>query len=104
MRCTSAASPSSGTSGAENPGTYLGVIDKIPYLKSLGVTAVELMPVHEFPTNNCYGNPDDRPNYWGYDPMAFFSPHRGYASSPEPGPQVVEFKQMVRALHQAGIK
>lgn len=94
----------SGSSVSENPGTYLGVIEKIPYLKSLGVTAVELMPVHEFPTNNCYGNPDERPNYWGYDPLAFFSPHRGYASSSEPGAQVVEFKQMVRALHQAGIE
>jgi len=94
----------SATSGVENPGTYLGVIEKIPYLKSLGVTAVELMPVHDFPTNNCFGGRDERPNYWGYDPLAFFSPHRGYASSPEPGAQVVEFKQMVRALHQAGIE
>ncbi len=94
----------SATSGSEHPGTYLGVIEKIPYLKSLGVTAVELMPVHEYPINNCFGNRDERPNYWGYDPLAFFSPHRGYASSPEPGAQVVEFKQMVRALHQAGIE
>ena len=75
----------SATSGVENPGTYLGVIEKIPYLKSLGVTAVELMPVHEFPTNNCFGDTDERPNYWGYDPLAFFSPHRGYAASSEPG-------------------
>jgi isoamylase len=59
-------------------GTYLGVIEKIPYLKSLGVTAVELMPVHEFPIRGIHGKAE-RPNYWGYDPMAFFAPHRGYA-------------------------
>ncbi len=92
------------SSGVEHPGTYLGIIEKIPYLKSLGVTAVELMPVHEFPTNGFWGEKLQRPNYWGYDPLAFFSPHRGYAASGEPGAQVNEFKQMVRALHQAGIE
>ncbi len=95
---------SSPTSGVEHPGTYLGIIEKIPYLKSLGVTAVELMPVHEFPILDVTGNPPTRPNYWGYDPMAFFGPHRGYAAGDEPGCQVVEFKQMVKALHQAGIE
>ncbi|MBX7168544.1 MAG: glycogen debranching protein GlgX [Pirellulales bacterium] len=88
----------------EHPGTYLGVIEKIPYLKALGVTAVELMPVHEFPTNEFFGGPTQRTNYWGYDPMAFFAPHRGYAASHEPAAQVNEFKQMVRALHEAGIE
>lgn len=92
------------SSGVHAPGTYLGVIEKIPYLQSLGVTAVELMPVHEFPTNHWSGRSESRPNYWGYDPMAFFAPHRGYAAGGEPGAQVVEFKQMVRALHQAGIE
>ncbi|QDU96179.1 glycogen debranching protein GlgX [Lignipirellula cremea] len=92
------------TSGCEYPGTYLGVIEKIPYLKSLGVTAVELMPVHEFPIRDIHGKVQKRPNYWGYDSMAFFGPHRGYAASSEPGAQVVEFKQMVKALHQAGIE
>ena len=95
------ASPSS---GVKNPGTYLGVIEKIPYLKSLGVTAVELMPVHEFPTELPSGQKSDRGNYWGYDPMAFFAPHRGYAAGSEPGCQVREFKEMVRALHAAGIE
>jgi len=94
----------SNSSGVEHPGTYLGVIEKIPYLKSLGVTAVELMPVHEFPTNGFWGEPKRHPNYWGYDSLAFFSPHRGYAAGKEPGCQVKEFKQMVRALHQAGIE
>ncbi|MGY8769732.1 MAG: glycogen debranching protein GlgX [Pirellulales bacterium] len=92
-------------SGVDNPGTYLGVIEKIPYLKSLGVTAVELMPVHEFPIMDMMtGDKPDRTNYWGYDSMAFFAPHRGYASSKKPGAQVNEFKQMVKALHQAGIE
>lgn len=91
-------------SGVDAPGTYLGLIEKIPYLKSLGVTAVELMPVHEFPIMDIHGNRLERPNYWGYDPLAFFSPHRGYAQSNVPGAQVNEFKQMVKALHQAGIE
>ena len=88
----------------ERPGTYLGLIEKIPYLKSLGVTTVELMPVHEFPTNETDGTRCGRGNYWGYDPLAFFAPHRGYAHSTAPGAQVNEFKQMVLALHQAGIE
>ncbi len=92
------------SSGVDHPGTYLGIIEKIPYLKSLGVTAVELMPVHEFPTNGFWGERKAHPNYWGYDSLAFFSPHRGYAAGSEPGCQVNEFKQMVRALHQAGIE
>lgn len=92
------------TAKAGEPGTYLGIIDKIPYLQSLGVTAVELMPVHEYPILDCYGNKPGRSNYWGYDPMAFFSPHRGYATGRDPGCQVREFKEMVRALHQAGIE
>jgi isoamylase len=92
------------SSGVQHPGTYLGVIEKIPYLKSLGVTAVELMPVHEFPTEAADGSRTRPANYWGYDPMAFFAPHRGYAAGSEPGCQVREFKEMVRALHAAGIE
>lgn len=94
----------SASSKTKHAGTYLGVIEKIPYLQSLGVTAVELMPVHEFPTNDILGYRAKRPNYWGYDSLAFFAPHRGYASSETPGSQVNEFKQMVRALHEAGIE
>ncbi|NUQ62392.1 MAG: glycogen debranching protein GlgX [Pirellulales bacterium] len=92
------------SSGVKNPGTYLGIIEKIPYLQSLGVTAIELMPVHEFPIFDCMGNKPERPNYWGYDPMALFAPHRGYAVGSEPGSQVREFKEMVRELHRAGIE
>ena len=95
------ASPSS---SVEHPGTYLGVIEKIPYLKSLGVTAVELMPVHEFAAAMPTADGIVRSNYWGYDPLAFFAPHRGYAADPAPGAQVREFKEMVRALHAAGIE
>ncbi|MCP4194089.1 MAG: glycogen debranching enzyme, partial [Planctomycetaceae bacterium] len=92
------------SSGVSSPGTYQGVIEKIPYLQSLGVTAVELMPVHEFPIMDFDGSKPDRKNYWGYDPMAFFAPHRGYAADQSPGGQVNEFKQMVKELHQAGIE
>ncbi|MBX3432569.1 MAG: glycogen debranching protein GlgX [Pirellulales bacterium] len=92
------------TSGVDSPGTYLGVIEKIPYLQSLGVTAVELMPVHEFPVRDPNGNRHVRGNYWGYDSLAFFSPHRGYMHGNEPGDQVRQFKEMVRALHAAGIE
>jgi isoamylase len=92
------------TAKVEAGGSYLGVIEKIPYLQSLGVTAVELMPVNEFPIKDIYGQKLDRPNYWGYDPMSFFSPHRGYAHDKTPGAQVNEFKEMVKALHRAGIE
>ncbi|MBX3422314.1 MAG: glycogen debranching protein GlgX [Pirellulaceae bacterium] len=92
------------SSGVKYRGTYLGLIEKIPYLQDLGVTAVELMPIHEFPIRDIHGNQPDQPNYWGYDPMAFFAPHRGYAHSDVPGAQVTEFKQTVKALHRAGIE
>jgi glycogen operon protein len=92
------------TSNVEHPGTYSGVIEKIPYLQSLGVTAVELMPVHEFPIRGFRGEKLERPNYWGYDPLTFFAPHRGYAVGKHPGDQVHEFKEMVKELHKAGIE
>ena len=94
----------SSSSKAKRPGTYEGVIEKIPYLKSLGVTAVELMPIHEFPVHDPFGRKPDRKNYWGYDSLAFFSPHRGYQQGKKPGDQVRQFKEMVRALHKADIE
>ncbi|MDR2439911.1 MAG: glycogen debranching protein GlgX [Planctomycetaceae bacterium] len=94
-------SPSSETN---HPGTYLGLIEKIPYLQDLGITAVELMPIHEFPIKGSDGLDPKIKNYWGYDTMAFFAPHRGYVYGKEPGAQVREFKEMVRAFHQAGIE
>ena len=96
------------SSGVKHPGTYRGLMEKIPYLKELGVTAVELMPVHEF---NEYQVPSINPqtgkplrNYWGYDPVAFFAPKASYSSSGGLGQQKLVFKEMVRALHQAGIE
>ena len=69
-------------------GTYLGLASEpvIEHLRALGVTAVELMPVFEYPMNDCLGLPGPKTNYWGYDPLAFFAPHRGYAVGDEPGP------------------
>ena len=68
------------SSGVEHPGTYLGVIEKIPYLQSLGVTAVELMPVHEFPIHSPDGNKLERPNYWGYDSISKMLTAAGHAN------------------------
>jgi isoamylase len=96
------------SSGVAHPGSYLGVIEKIPYLKELGVTAVELLPVTEFEENdNEHVDPvtgEPLKNYWGYQPLAFFAPKAGYAASRERGAEVREFKQMVKALHAAGIE
>jgi len=89
------------TSGVKVPGTFSGVIEKIPYLKELGITAVELMPVFDFDDTI---NPSGRRQYWGYDPMCFFAPHSGYCVNPEYGDHMKEFRDMVRALHEAGIE
>ncbi len=92
------------SSGVKAGGGFSGIIEKIPYLQSLGITAVELMPVTEFSTYDQFGQKPHCPNYWGYDPLAFFAPHRGYATDREPGAQVREFKEMVRELHKAGLE
>lgn len=93
-------------SGVKNPGTYLGIVEKIPYLKELGVTAVELMPITEWDENdNVFHDPLSGmrlKNYWGYNPVSFFALKSGYAS--EPDNHVNEFKSMVLSLHQAGIE
>ncbi len=96
------------SSRVKYPGTYRGLTEKIPYLTELGVTAVELMPVQEFnqhaitrvdPTSH-------RPlrDYWGYSPVNFFAPKGAYSSAGSGGQQTLEFKQMVRALHRAGME
>lgn len=96
------------SSGVAEAGTYLGVIQKIPYLKDLGINAVELMPVFEF--NECEYkkvNPvTQQPlyNYWGYSPLSFFAPMRRYAISQEPEKALNEFRTMVRELHRHGIE
>lgn len=92
------------SSGVSKPGTYLGAIEKIPYIKDLGVTAVELLPIHEFPILDFRGQTLKHQNYWGYDPLALFAPHRGYAHAKQPGAQVHEFKTLVREFHKAGIE
>ena len=93
-------------SGVNYPGTYLGLIEKIPYLKNLGITAVELMPVTEFDENDTvFHNPDSgkrHKDFWGYNPVSFFAINSGYAN--DPGEAIREFKSMVRALHQEGIE
>ena len=94
-------------SDVEHPGTYRGLMEKIPYLKELGVTAVELMPIHEFNESQILGiNPQTGKslrNYWGYDPVAFFAPKASYSSAGGLGQQKLEFKEMIRALHKADI-
>ena len=93
------------TSQAARPGTFAGVIEKIPYLKALGVTDIELMPVMAFDEQDVPEGAAARGlrNYWGYSTHSFFSPHPGYAVSPEKGTHRKEFRDMVKALHQAGI-
>jgi glycogen operon protein len=92
--------PNSGVTPVKR-GTYAGLIEKIPYLKDLGITAVELMPVQQFDEQ---GAPPTLSNYWGYSPVAFFAPHRGYSSQQDPLGVVNEFRDLVKALHQAGIE
>jgi glycogen operon protein len=96
------------SAGVAHPGTYLGLIEKIPYLQELGVTAVELLPVTEFDENdNVNHNPitgERLKNYWGYNPIAFFAPKAAYAVQGSDGGQIREFKEMVKALHRAGIE
>jgi isoamylase len=85
------ARPNSGVSSKKR-GTFLGLIEKIPYLRELGITVVELLPVQQF-------DPQEG-NYWGYMPLSFFAPHQGYALRNA----VTEFRRMVRAFHAAGIE
>lgn len=94
------------SSGVKNPGTFSGIIEKIPYLKSLGITAVELLPVFEFDETEELRRVNNVPlrNYWGYSTMGYFAPHSGYCASPHCNCQVNEFRDMVRALHAAGIE
>lgn len=96
------------SSGDEHPGTYAGLVEKIPYLQRLGVTAVELLPVTEFDEND---NPRSNPitgeplrNFWGYHPIAFMAPKSGYAVDGSGDGAVREFKTMVKVMHRAGIE
>jgi isoamylase len=92
--------PSSGVAPGKQ-GTYAGLIEKIPYLKDLGITAVELLPVFQFDSQDA---PAGRVNYWGYQPVSFFAPHHAYSSRNSPLAVLDEFRDMVKALHRAGIE
>lgn len=92
--------PSSGVADKIR-GTYRGLIETIPYLQDLGISAVELLPVFQFDPQDC---PRGLVNYWGYAPVSFFAPHRPYSSRQDPLGPVDEFRDMVKALHRAGIE
>jgi glycogen operon protein len=95
------------TSNVSAPGTFRGVIDKIPYLTQLGITAVELLPVFEFDDKEVLRQlPDGTAlnNFWGYSTLGFFAPDSKFCVTPEAGSHVKEFRDMVKALHQAGIE
>ena len=94
--------PSSGLS-QKSRGTYAGLIEKIPYLQHLGVTAVELLPVFQFDAQAVPPGAG-RVNYWGYAPVSFFAPHQAYSSRRDPLGPVDEFRDMVKAFHRAGIE
>ena len=88
--------PSAGIEESKR-GTYAGLIEKIPYLVDLGITAVELMPVFQFDVQDA---PAGLVNYWGYSPISLFAPHQGYSSSKNPQGVLDEFRDMVKALHR----
>jgi glycogen operon protein len=92
--------PSSGVAEAKR-GTYAGLIEKIPYLQELGITAVELLPVFQFDAQDA---PPGKVNYWGYAPVSFFAPHPAYSSRQDPLGPLDEFRDMVKALHRAALE
>ncbi len=97
-----------GTSMTARPGTFAGLVEKIPYLHDLGVTAVELLPIHEFDECDCpFVNPltgERLRNFWGYNSIAFAAPKAAYASTGIEHGELTEFREMVRAFHAAGIE
>ncbi len=92
--------PNSGVA-PDKRGTYAGLIEKIPYLQKLGITAAELLPVFQFDAQDC---PPGKVNYWGYAPVSYFAPHQAYSARKDPLGAVDEFRDMVKALHRAGIE
>ena len=98
------------SSGVRHRGTYAGIVEKIPYLKSLGINCVELMPIFEFDEFEYVrqDNPQDlkglRLNYWGYSTVCFFAPKAGYAASAPFGMEADELKNLIKKLHQSGIE
>jgi len=95
------------SSGVKSPGTFAGLIEKITYLVKLGVTAVELLPVFQFDPEEVSGvSPDGQKlsNYWGYSTLGFFTPHSDYCTNPRIGKHIDEFRDLVKALHKAGLE
>jgi glycogen operon protein len=96
------------SSGCHAPGTFAAVIEKIPYLQELGITAVELMPIFAFDEhgNRFLSQLDGQPlpDFWGYNPIGHFAPHPAYCVSPAAVDHARDFRVMVKALHKAGIE
>src|SRR5208337_5493333 len=92
--------PNSGVAPCKR-GTYAGLVEKIPYLQDLGITAVELLPIFQFDGQDA---PAGLRNHWGYSPVSFFAPHSGYSSRKDALGPVDEFRDLVKALHRAGIE
>lgn len=93
------------SAGVKKPGTFSALIEKIPYLKSLGITHVELLPIMAFDEQDVPRGTSalGLKNYWGYSSHSFFSPHPGYCVTPEQGTHMQEFRDLVKALHKAEI-
>lgn len=96
------------SSGVNHPGTFSGLIEKLPYIKQLGVTAIELMPVFDFDEKSVKGNSPvtglPLTNFWGYDPISFFAPQSSYCVSPDAATHVREFRDFVKAAHRHGLE
>ena len=94
------------SSKAQHPGTFLGLIERIPYLKELGVTTVELLPIFDFDDTVPLRTVEGKAlwNFWGYSTIGYFAPHSAYCVKPEDGMHLKEFRDAVKALHKAGIE
>ncbi len=96
------------SSGVQNPGTYAGMMEKIPYLKALGVNAIELMPIFDFDEFDNWRKNEQTGevlvNHWGYSTVCFFAPKAGFAASGAQGGEISELKNLVKALHENGIE
>ena len=94
------------SSGVKYPGTFAGLKEKIPYLKELGINAVELMPIFEFDEMRDYRVVDGKPvmNYWGYNTVCFFAPNTSYTAKVEYNKEGTELKELISTLHENGIE
>jgi isoamylase len=94
------------SSGCKYPGTFSAIIEKIPYLKELGITAVELLPIFDFDEKNILRevNGKQLKDYWGYNPHSYFAPEASYCAFPDVGNHIREFRDLVKALHKEGIE